>query len=239
MSIGARYRDDKQKKKILPPLTFCPWPAFRKHGFYFNQKLLNENTFSLEDIFQPESLKELKNKSTFEIKVIHNFQIGKCFTLRALTAFPKYRGFTLKLKKSFDLILYIHSVEDDFWINFLMIPTLSYKVLLTVRSLEGASLGTLYLTEKEITKLNEENMPCRTYEKGINPHSKFIECCKNIFMNSNVFSTLECLLPGFDDFVQNVDLPECSNVSEAAIASKLYDKLKWNIYSQVWNYHIF
>ena len=233
MSIGARYRDDIQKKKILPPLTFCPWPAYRKHGFYFNKKLLDENTFALEDIFQPDTVKELRNQSIFKIKEVRNYQMGKCFTLTALNAFPKYGGFNLMLKKNFDLILYIHSVEDEFWINFLFIPTLSSKVLLTVKSLEGASIGTLHLTEKEVTKLDKENMPCRTYEKTKNPHSKFIECRKNVFKNSRALLGLKCLLPGFDDLVPNDKLRECSNLSEAAIASNLYGNLKWDVNSEV------
>ncbi len=45
---GVQFRNDLALKKYLPCLTFCPWPAFKKSGFYFNNASFAENTFKLE-----------------------------------------------------------------------------------------------------------------------------------------------------------------------------------------------
>ena len=233
MAVGITYRDEKIKEKPLPPITFCPWPGFKKRGFYFNKLLLDENTFGLEDIFQPKTVKDLRNKTAFEIKEIKNHMTGKCFMIRSLISSQKGNGVYLHLKKKFDLTLFIHSIEDEFWINFSWFPTLISKVFLTVKSLEDVAIGILHLTEKEMTKMNQENVPCKTYEKTKNPHSKFIDCRKKLIINSHPWSELQCFMPGFDDVVPSIELRECTNISEAAKASDFYNNLKWRVNNQV------
>jgi hypothetical protein len=234
VAVGINYRDEKKTRKPLPPITFCPWPAFKKRGFHFNRKLLDENTFGLEDIFQPDTVTVLKNKTIFEIKEVRNYYIGKCFTMRSLISFRKFEeGVYLQFKKTFDLTLFIHSIEDEFWINFAWYPINFVEIILTAKSLEDAGLGTLYLTEKEVTKINQESIPCKEYEKTRNPHSKFLDCHKKQYKSYYPWSELQCLLPGFDDAVPNINLRECTNFTEASNSAKLYGDLKFKAKHQV------
>ena len=63
-------------------MTFCPWPGFKKPGFYFSVKLLDENTYALADIFENDTLDELRDETMFEIREIKNYIIGRCFMIR-------------------------------------------------------------------------------------------------------------------------------------------------------------
>ena len=38
------YREEG-KVKLAPCLTFCPWPAFKQSGFFYNQTDFLKNTF--------------------------------------------------------------------------------------------------------------------------------------------------------------------------------------------------
>jgi hypothetical protein len=234
VASGVNYRDEKITKKPLPPLTFCPWPAFKKRGFHFNRKKLDENTFGLDDIFQPDTVTVLKNKTRYEIKEIRNYYIGKCFTMRSLISFRKIEeGVLLKFKKTFDITLFIHSIDDEFWINFGWYPTLYSEMFLAVKSLEDARFASLHLTEKEVTKISQENFRCKEYEKTDNPHSQFVDCHKRQYINYYPWSELQCLLPGFDDALPNINLRECTNFTEAANSSKMYGDLKFKAKTQV------
>ena len=81
-ATGISYRDDNLKEKLMPPVTLCPLPGFRKRGFYFDKKTLDENTFTWEDVFSASALKSLRNKQSYKITEISNYYIGKCFMIR-------------------------------------------------------------------------------------------------------------------------------------------------------------
>ena len=63
-------------------MTFCPWPVYKKRGYYFQKDDFNDNTFDLEDIFHPVMLQFLKMESLYQIKTTWSVFYGKCFTLK-------------------------------------------------------------------------------------------------------------------------------------------------------------
>ena len=63
-------------------MTFCPWPMYRKKGFYFQKEDFDKNTFDLKDVFHPVMLPELNNKSLYQIKTSQSLFYGKCFTIK-------------------------------------------------------------------------------------------------------------------------------------------------------------
>lgn len=144
---------------------------------------------------------------------------------------------TLQLNKNIDLTIYVHSVDDEFWIQFKYLPTLSSKFRLSMNSLTDVSFGTLLLTQKEVIKLNTDTLPCKAYD--IIPkhhHLKFVDCSKNFFRNLTVWSDLGCLMPGFRDLVpdsKSKTLKNCSNKAEAELAHQVFNGVNWKAASQV------
>ena len=132
------------------------------------------------------------------------------------------------LKKDFDLTLNIHSLDDEFWIQFSQFPTLLSTIRLSVQSLADASIGVLRLTEMEVTLLNTEAIPCKEYDKTPNPHTNFVACSKNYLRSMNIWSKLKCLMPIFLDLVPDKKLKNCSDAIEAKEAPDTVSEVKWS-----------
>ena len=107
-STGVRLRDDEIEKKKLPCFSFCPWPAFKRSGFYFNNNLLRENTYAIEDFFTNETLSDISNSSKYLVREVKSYLIGRCFTVCHLEEIKLERGILLQLKKLWDIMVYIH-----------------------------------------------------------------------------------------------------------------------------------
>ena len=225
-SIGIRFRDDQVTSKKFPCLTFCPWPAFRKRGFYYNDKMLKENTFDLEDVFQNTTVVELNNKTLYDVKELKNYMTGRCFIVCPLRKYSKVEPVTFLLKKSWDINLYVHAKEDAFWFMLSNFPTLMAQTLLPIQRKEGSSIEMLLLSESEVTTRNQDSSKCKMYEKNENPHSEFISCSKTYF-GSILRPILNCLLPGFEDLLPEKELKECSNLAEGLNATENFDNVKW------------
>ena len=102
-------RDDKVNSKLLPCLTFCPWHTFKKKGFFYNRGMLNQNTFQINDIFVDDTVKRITNSSKFWIKDVASFILGRCVTVCYLEAMGFIGGFTLELRKNWDVVIFIHN----------------------------------------------------------------------------------------------------------------------------------
>ncbi len=79
-------------------------------GFFYSRKDFDEQTFSLDDIFHSQTVKELNNSSMFSVKTIHSIFYGKCYSisrLEKIAAFDFHVFF--KFKTSFDVNLYVHT----------------------------------------------------------------------------------------------------------------------------------
>ena len=80
-NTGIRYRTHKDKEKLLPCLTLYALPAYRHHGFYYTEAMFVNNTFNIEDIFDKETLRDLKNNSLFHVIETYSLFYGRCFTI--------------------------------------------------------------------------------------------------------------------------------------------------------------
>ena len=142
-------------------------------------------------------------------------------------------GLHLQLKKNLDLVLHLHSDEDEFWIQFSYFPTFASKIFLTINSLENVSIGVLHLTEKEVVRLDQVHAPCKEFEGSVNPQPAFVDCYKTYFKKSINRTELSCFIPGCETFIQDKKLPECSNLSDARAAHDLLNGVKWSLSGQV------
>ena len=68
-----------EEKKLLPPITVCPLTAFKAKGTFFNMETVLNNTFEMEQVFSPNTIKMLKNESLYSVKEVHSVLLGRCF----------------------------------------------------------------------------------------------------------------------------------------------------------------
>jgi hypothetical protein len=80
-NTGIRYRTHKDQEKLLPCLTLYALPAYRSKGFYYTNRSFVENTFNIEDIFDEQTLKELRNKTLYHVTETNSLFYGRCFTI--------------------------------------------------------------------------------------------------------------------------------------------------------------
>ena len=67
--VYYRFRSEGEDRAKLPCVTVRPMAAYKFHGFYFDQKLYDNNTFRREDIFINSTVEKLKNSTIYTTKV--------------------------------------------------------------------------------------------------------------------------------------------------------------------------
>ena len=100
----------KSDKKLLPCLTFCPYPIFKRPVYPLTDKEFEENAFQLEDIFANKSLAEFNQSNDWNVYKTTGPLIGNCYTtcyLQPVGSFELARLYYLR--KGLDLNIYIHN----------------------------------------------------------------------------------------------------------------------------------
>jgi hypothetical protein len=81
-SMAIQLSTSKKAKRLLPPLTVCPLPAYKSKGIFHNNQTYLNNTFSMEEVFAPYTLEELKSENPFlSITEIRSFLLGRCYMI--------------------------------------------------------------------------------------------------------------------------------------------------------------
>ena len=88
-------------------MTFCPVPAFKKRGTFYSESDFNENTFTIDEMFDEKTVKTLKNESLFELNEVRSTVYGRCFTV---VVKPQYQDvmFFLGLNALWDVSVFLH-----------------------------------------------------------------------------------------------------------------------------------
>ena len=102
-SMGIRFKGENIKEKQLPCITACPWNAFRKRGFFFEQDDFIKQTYKREEIFFDVPFVELYNISLFSIKEIHSIFQGRCYMVCHLKPLPIMIPFNIFFQKYMDI----------------------------------------------------------------------------------------------------------------------------------------
>ncbi len=84
-------------------------------GFFFNEKLYKENSFSILDLFD-EWPDEHLNRTKIEVKTIQTFPHGVCFTLSFSNEVLLVETAEFVIKRSWDILVYIHNKGEEFWL---------------------------------------------------------------------------------------------------------------------------
>ena len=57
------------------------WQRRRSKGFFFTPETYREKTFNIEDVFDNETLVELRNSSLYHVTETNSLFYGRCFTI--------------------------------------------------------------------------------------------------------------------------------------------------------------
>ena len=71
--------------------------------------MLDKNTFQINDIFVDDTVKIITNSSAFWIKEVASYVLGRCVTVCYLKPMGFIGGFTLELRKNWDVVICIHN----------------------------------------------------------------------------------------------------------------------------------
>lgn len=61
----------KAENKVLPCITFCPFPAFKSSGLPLTDEEYENKVYHLDDIFEPTSVSDLRNSSRLILQSIY------------------------------------------------------------------------------------------------------------------------------------------------------------------------
>ena len=102
----------------LPSLTICPALAWKSREVITNQNTLKSKSFTLEDIFSPNTLKIITNQTLFFMKESYTTYNGMCYTIRKLLPVTAYDySFEFMLNKSMDYVYLVHEPYiDEFYV---------------------------------------------------------------------------------------------------------------------------
>ena len=116
-------------QELLPPIiTLCPAPAWKSQYPFLTEKELLENSFSWEEIFHPQTLTKLQNKSLFATTQIYSSFNGLCFEIEKLSPekVSDY-SFQMVINNSMDYYYYLHEKKEN---EYLFMNVYPYEVRL-------------------------------------------------------------------------------------------------------------
>jgi hypothetical protein len=84
-------------------------------GFYYNDKLFEENTFSQAELFNKSLSEYLKNPEV-EITILRSVFHGACFTLKFANEVQLSYVSGVVIKRPWDIAIYFHNEGEQFWL---------------------------------------------------------------------------------------------------------------------------
>ncbi len=76
-----------------------------------------ENTFSLEDIFSPTTVANLRNSSKFKMVEMTSMFFGRCYTACYVNKVVPKSGPRILFKTDFDVKVFFHISGSELWIS--------------------------------------------------------------------------------------------------------------------------
>ena len=102
-SVGVIIEEYEKDEKELPCFTLCPWDAFKRSGFHYNNDDFNKNIFDKSEIFSEQQGKDFSSQSHYNVEEIKNVFIGRCFMVCYRRPAKKLLQNYVFLKRSVDL----------------------------------------------------------------------------------------------------------------------------------------
>ena len=203
-------------EKQLPCLTFCFLEGFKvRSSTVLDEASYMKGTFTLEDIFVSDTIKDLKNEYQYSRNEINTLDLGRCQTLCNVDKKRKKEGNTLYLKTDHDLKVFAHLKGEEFWLNDpLDFPIAIASTLLELKSKKQFVGAVMSIGEINTKVISKEEEPCKIYtENKLNENEGFLQCSKNV-LGKNISQTYKCFIPQMNSVLLDKSaLPPCKNVS--------------------------
>ena len=164
----------------------------------------------------------------FSIKEVETVNHGRCFTLNFNEKLGPRNATYIKLKRTFDLMIYIHSSGEEFWLHWIEFPTEVSTLRLNIKTDIEAIMSELSFTEMHTEYKDKDNSHCIDYNAASLDKSlkwetlDFIECCRKNFQ-ALLLANISCSIVGLKPFM-NAENPlhECQSKKEAAMTYSTY-----------------
>jgi len=161
-----------QDSKMLPVFTICPWTAFKSRGFHFSKQMFETQTFTEEDLLNKSMLVSKYSDPEFiNVKVTKSVTRGKCFTIKILKLLQLADSFLLILKRTWDLIVFIHNEGDEFWLSSSPYFVLPNKFRLNIKNDKESAMTEIKIAEKQVEFLPKKARTCNLTYSGNNRDS--------------------------------------------------------------------
>ncbi len=216
-----RYETGESKQ--LPCITFCFLEGFKKSTSYLVDETSYKNgTYSLEDLFISDTLKDLKNVSEYFTTEISTLGLGRCQTVCNVEKKTKKDGPILFLKTNHDIKVFVHLKGEEIWLNNQLDSPISIaSTLIEIKSRDQFFGAVMYIGEIDTTVLSKEEEPCKAYSKDeSNESDAFIQCSKNALWH-NITQRVKCWIPQMKSILmKNSTLPPCKNTTGEEVFDK-------------------
>lgn len=173
---------------MLPCLSICPWPAYKEAGFHFNSTKFENVTFKLDDILDDSTLKSFGADLTL-IDVVETRSIifGKCFTLKVNKRLSLSQPFFLPLKRSWDMIVFVHYEGEEFWLTWLPYGQ-SFVNKFRLNIMTDNQLGTISmgLAEKQYVYYPKNAKSCNLSNSGDSKEAILMDAAYHRFLLSQL-----------------------------------------------------
>ena len=204
-SNGVQVFEELQK----PAVTICPKEPFKNEKLAFEtDEELFEETYSKEEIFADATLEELKDTSKYIYRTVRSEMYGLCHTLRPVGKESSFKYSRLKLKKTVDLKLYLHELDEEFWLYRAVFPFPMENVNFQIKDTKPKSFVDLTISKTEIHKMNKTGFSCLSYPQNDSFSKCAIRIIPNLMKNWNN-SSLPCISPFEATLNQNGDFEYC------------------------------
>ena len=98
----------------LPSLTIWPALAWKSKDVIVNDTILKSKSFSLQDMFSPETIKIITNQSLFFMKESYTMYNGMCYTIQKLNPVSAYGySFVFMLNTTMDYVYLVYEQYID------------------------------------------------------------------------------------------------------------------------------
>ena len=202
-----------QDKLKFPVLTFCPSVAFKNPGHFYKEEDFVSQVFTKEDLFGDDTLQDFMNQSQFVYKETRSELLGLCHTIQFLPELG-VQDWTLKpfkIKRNQDLKVYVHDIDEEFWLWRALFPVSIEAVELKVNSRPNDLIADLILKKSEthfISK-NQHGSGCKHYS-GKETYSR---CAMSQFPDFLKLHNVTCMTAS-QNFPSLKDFPLCEYLDD-------------------------
>jgi hypothetical protein len=165
---------------------------YKKKGFYLTKEDYLENTFGLDDIYGPKTIRKFRNASSFKLKEMKTLFNGRVFVVCPLHQFAEYKRLIINLVKDTEFEFSVFKQDEEFWFTLSRFPMRTSVTKINTVTMLSADVSIAELDEKYLSK---DLDTCNDYENT--EYDGFVQCAKNK-LRDYLRSTLQCMLPGFE-----------------------------------------